>query len=228
VDAALDAGAHLESLFHETGIEQALADRARSTGVDVLEVEPGGLGRVLSTRTPQPVAAVAPWNDVDLDSLVGPDTFLAVLLGVGDPGNAGTLVRSAAAAGASGVVFSRGSVDPYNPKCVRASAGALFATAIVRDLDPADVLGRLAGAGVRRVAAHPSAGTPHHDADLTGPVALLLGGEAAGLPDGALAEVDEVVTVPMVGPGESLNVAMAGTVLLFEAARQRADRRVAE
>jgi TrmH family RNA methyltransferase len=136
---------------------------------------------------------------------------VVVLAGVSDPGNAGTVIRSAAAAGAAGVLVTPGSVDPTNPKVVRASAGALFAlpVATVEDLSTLGLttVGAVAG------------GLSPDEVDLSGPVALVLGGEAAGLPEDEL--FDTEVALPLGGGVESLNVAMAATVLLYEARRQR-------
>jgi TrmH family RNA methyltransferase len=147
--------------------------------------------------------------------------LVLVLAGVGDPGNAGTLLRSAEAAGATAVWATAGTVDLYAPKTVRASAGALFHVPVRDGLDGPAALDGLRAAGVRVLGTAASGGTPVDQADLTGPVAFVLGNEAHGL-DGVWAgAVDEWLTIPMVGRAESLNVAMAGTLLCFEAARQR-------
>jgi TrmH family RNA methyltransferase len=147
-----------------------------------------------------------------------------VCVGVGDPGNLGTILRSAAASGCRAVVCCGGSVDPYNPKCVRASAGALLRVAVVTGGDPIPVLEQLRARGWECVASVPRGGTSHTDADLSGPVALLLGNEARGLDPQVEALVDRSVTVEIAESAESLNVAMAATVLAFEARRQRESR----
>jgi TrmH family RNA methyltransferase len=136
---------------------------------------------------------------------------VVVLAGVSDPGNAGTVIRSAVAAGAAGVLLTPGSVDPTNPKVVRASAGAIFALPVA-SVDDVSALGLTTVGAV-------AGGLSPDDVDLAGPIALILGGEASGLPDGEL--YDTEVALPLDGGVESLNVAMAGTVLLYEARRQR-------
>ena len=137
---------------------------------------------------------------------------------IGDPGNAGTLMRSAVAAGAGAVGLGAGSVDAYNPKVVHASAGACFAIRIMEGEPAVDMLEALGARDVCRIGTAATGGIAPEAADLRVPVAIVLGHEAHGLaPDLPL---DETVTIPMAA-GESLNVAMAGTVLLFEAARQR-------
>ncbi len=196
--------------------------RAESLGVKVRPVAPGVLQRVGSTSSPQPLMAVAQMLHLTIEEGIealgtepGP---VLVLGGVSDPGNAGTLVRSAAAGGGRMVLFADGSVDPYNPKVVRASAGALFRTAlVVASLRSA--IDQLVAAGFEVFAASATRGTPHHAHDLAGRVAIVLGNEARGLPE--TARNLPLITVPIDAEVDSLNVAMAGTVICFEAKRQR-------
>jgi TrmH family RNA methyltransferase len=217
---ALDAGVKLEAIFTAPDVSgvRPLLERALDGGVRVHTMQPGLIERVADTVTPQPVMAIAPWIDVALDEVRGGD-FFVVCVDVRDPGNAGTVLRTAEAAGASAVVFCDGSVDVFNPKTVRASAGSLFHVPIVNGGSVTDVLGTLAGWGVHRLGTVARGGSPYDDIDLTGAVALVLGNEAHGLPDGV--PLDETVTIPMTGRGESLNVGMAAAVLAFEVARQR-------
>ena len=186
----------------------------------VHRLAPGVLERVADTATPQPVLAVARRPVLGLDDLAGAD-LLVVGVDVRDPGNAGTLVRSAEAAGAQGVVFCRGSVDVTNPKTVRASAGALFHVPVVEGGDPQEVLGVLGDRGLVRIGAAARGGEQPDRVDFTRPVALVLGNEAWGLPEPVMAALDGVVTIPMPGRAESLNLGMAASILLYEACRQR-------
>jgi len=195
--------------------------RAAGAGVRISRLAPGVLERVAGTVTPQPLLAVAPWCDVPLDDVLGA-TFVVVCADLRDPGNAGTVLRSAEGAGAGAVVLCDGSVEAFNPKTVRASAGALFHVPVVQGGPPEEVLDRLGAAGLRRLGASADGGVPHTATDLTGPVALVLGNEASGLPPGLAERLDAMVTVPLVGRSESLNVGMAAAVLCFEVARQRA------
>jgi len=133
----------------------------------------------------------------------------------------GTLVRTAEAAGAGAVVVAGTSADLFGPKAVRSSAGAVFHVPLVVAPDGDDALDALAAAGLRLVGTAADAATAHDEADLTGPLALVLGNEADGLPPAVLERVDERVAIPIEGRAESLNVAAAGAVLCFEAARQR-------
>jgi TrmH family RNA methyltransferase len=218
IEEALDAGVAIEAVFAAPDAPRPLLQRALDAGVRVHELEPGLIERVADTVTPQPVMAIAPWIDVPLADVSGAD-FLVVCVDVRDPGNAGTVLRSAEAAGASAVVFCDGSVDVFNPKTVRASAGSLFHVAVVNGGPVSDVLATIRGWGARTLGTVARDGTPYDDVDLTGPVALVVGNEAHGLPDGL--ELDESVTIPMAGSSESLNVGMAAAVICFEVARQR-------
>jgi RNA methyltransferase, TrmH family len=226
---AMAAGVAVESVFVDRSLMangaatvQHLLDQAYASGSRVYELEPGVLARVADTVTPQPVLAVVPQIDVPLARLgeIGVD-LVVVCVEVRDPGNAGTVLRSAEAAGAGGVVCCDGSVDLFNPKTVRASAGALFHVPVVSGGDALAVLDQLGRWGLRRLGTASHGGLDYDVADLSGPVALVVGNEAHGLPADLQAVMDGVVTIPMAGRAESLNVGMAAAVLCFEAARQR-------
>lgn len=188
--------------------------------VPLFELAPGVVERVADTVSPQPVLATVAYLDVELDALAEA-SFLVVCVDVRDPGNLGTVLRSAEAAGAHGVVCCGGSVDLYNPKTVRASAGTLFHVPVVAGGDPVEVLEHIGGWGVRRLGTAARRGADYASFDLTQPVAFVLGNEANGLPPEVDALLDGHVTIPMAGRAESLNVGMAASVLCFEAARQR-------
>jgi RNA methyltransferase, TrmH family len=207
VREAIAAGVELEDVY----VDESLAGSFPGE----LVVREGVLARVGSTETPQPVLAVARLRPASLTDIAGA-AFVLVAAGVADPGNLGTMLRSAEAAGAAGLVTTAGSVDPWNPKCVRASAGALFHVAVVPDVPPPS----LRSLGVPLVGTAATGGAVYTDAGaLAAPLALVLGGEAHGVPDDV--PIDRVVTIPHAGRAESLNVAMAAAVLSFEAARQR-------
>jgi TrmH family RNA methyltransferase len=196
---------------------RAVAERAAALGVEVRELAPGVAARVADTNHTQGVFVVAPKPRTTLAALDDADLIL-VCAAVADPGNAGTVLRSATAAGVDGVVLGAGSVDAYNPKVVRASAGACFTFPIVEDVAVVDTLETLGARGWQRVAAVPTGGVTPEACDLTARTAIVVGHETRGL--GGALPVDDTVTIPMAG-AESLNLAMAATVLVFEAARQR-------
>jgi RNA methyltransferase, TrmH family len=222
---ALDAGTRVDEVVAAPGCPDDLLARAAAAGATVRRTRAGDLARVVDTVTPQGVAAVARIPGTSpAEAAAGAGPLALVLVSVGDPGNAGTLMRSAEAAGAGAVLFCDDAVDPFGPKCVRSSAGSLFRLAVVRACRWGDAAGALAAAGVRTVATLARGAPPYDDADLADPVAVVLGSEAHGLPDHVAAGADAAVTIPMAGRAESLNVAMAGTILCFEAARQRRSR----
>ncbi len=214
VAEALSAGVELEAIYAEDGAADSLGHPA----VPVVEVGAGVVTRVASTVTPQPVLAVARAAPARLTELAGA-TFVVVAAGLADPGNVGTLLRTAEAAGAGGVILTAGSVDVYNPKCVRASAGALFHVPVVTDVDLAPLVTWCRRQGLAIVGTAPTGGTAYDRCDLQRPLALVLGSEAHGLP--ARLPVDDILTIPHAGRAESLNVAMAAAVVCFEVARQR-------
>lgn len=223
LEAALDRGAELECAYVGPGADRAFAplvDRLRALDVPIEVLKEGVLERIGDTVTPQPVLAVASMALADLDDL-GAHGPVLVAVTVRDPGNAGTLLRSAEAAGTAGVVFCGNSVDPYAPKVVRSSGGAVFGIPVVEEDDPVKVLDALGRQGRRRLAAVATGGEHLERVDLTGSVAIVVGNEAAGLPPDLASHLDGNVTIPVDPPAESLNVGMAGTVLAFEAARQR-------
>ncbi len=221
--AALDRGAELESAYVGPGADRAFAAliaRLRDLDVPIEELKDGVLERIGDTVTPQPVLAVAAVPAIDIDD-VGADGLVLVAVTVRDPGNAGTLLRSGEAAGAAGVLFCGNSVDPHAPKVVRSSGGAVFGIPVVEADDPVKVLDALGRHGRRRLAAVAAGGEHLEHADLTGSIAIVLGNEASGLPDELAANLDGQISIPVEPPAESLNVGMAGTVIAFEAARQR-------
>jgi RNA methyltransferase, TrmH family len=196
-----------------------LVERLEYAGVPVVDLREGALEKIATTRTPQPVVGVAPIRAESLDA-IATGGHVVVVVDVADPGNAGTVLRSAEASGAAAVIFGGASVDAHNPKVVRASAGAIFSVPVVEEDDPVAVLDRLAAAGRCRLGATPSGGTPYDRAPLAD-AAIVLGGEAHGLPPAVVDTLDDKVSIPMAATTESLNVAMAATVLCFEAQRQR-------
>lgn len=219
VGEALEQPGHLLSLF-VIDVMEPPAVRARQSGVEVHEVSPDVMAKLTSTVTPQGIVGVSPFLDVASDVL--PDTgCIAVLHEVRDPGNAGTVLRSADAAGAEGVVFTTSSVDAYNPKTVRSSAGSIYHLPISRGEGTAAVLQGFRDRGMRILAMDGHGEEDLYAADLSGPTAFVFGNEAYGLPADVLATADVTVRVPHQGKAESLNLAAAATVCLFEWGRRR-------
>ncbi|MCC2683718.1 MAG: methyltransferase, partial [Paenibacillaceae bacterium] len=192
------------------------------------------LAQLCDAATPQGVVAVAampPREGAALERAAAwaadPQALVVVVDGVQDPGNLGTIIRSADAVAATGVIVGRGSADVYNPKTLRATMGSLFHLPIVSGVDLPPLLAQVADAageapgGPQVIGATLRTELSCYDADLTRPTWLVLGNEGAGVSSAVAACVTREVLIPMPGRAESLNVAMAGTVLLFEALRQR-------
>lgn len=171
---------------------------------------------------PQGAAALARWKEFSLEdvlakSKVGP---LLAIAGVQDPGNLGTILRSAEAFGAGGVLLGEGTVSPFNPKVVRASAGSVFRLPVAR-AKLSGALGLMKEQSLRLVATASHKGTPLAQANLSGPLAIFVGSEGAGLSRGLIKEMDEIVAIPQAPQVESLNVGVATSIVLYEVMRQR-------
>ncbi len=224
VEAALDADAAIEAIYCDTGATgiaalEPLIERARARGVRVHGLEPGVIERVSDTVTPQPILAVAHFVDRALETITS--GVVIVLVDVRDPGNIGAVLRSADAAGIDAVIMSDGCADLYNPKTVRASAGSLFHLPVVRGGTPDAVLSHLEACGFVTCATLARSANDYADARLFPPLALVFGNEARGLDADIADRCAESISVPIAGGAESLNVAMAATVIAFELARRR-------
>ncbi len=213
------AGWDFEAQFVPEGSSAAVAGAG-----SVFELAPGVLERVASTQNPRAPVAIVRMATAHPDVVLAGAGVALVLDRISDPGNLGTVIRSAEAAGVDVVVLTPGSADPYNPKVVRSSAGAIFhVPVLVAELSQVE----RAGFELVGTSSHGFAGRTvmtYTQADLTGRIALVMGNEAAGLPDAwtdTVGPVHRWVTIPHRGRSESLNVAMAATVLAFESTRQR-------
>jgi TrmH family RNA methyltransferase len=178
--------------------------------------------RVASTQSPQGIAALVELARGDLDAVIRRhDTLLVVACGLQDPGNLGTIMRSAVALGATGLLCLKETVSPFNPKAARASAGAIFHLPIITGLDAADLFPRLSAAHVRTIGAERESPHALHQTDLQGPLAVLIGKEATGLSQDILNRADMLLSIPIRPGMDSVNAATAAGIFLYEAARQR-------
>jgi RNA methyltransferase, TrmH family len=224
---ALEVGHGVEALYLDeeaSGFEH-LVELAARHQVPVLRVAAGVLGAVTDTITPRPLVAVVEIPPATLDQVVERATSgrrpVVVLAELRDPGNVGTIIRAADASGAAGVVCTTGTVDPWAPKVVRSSAGSVLHLPLVTGVEPSEALLALRAGGIPVHVTAADAGVPYDEAPLAGAVALVLGNEAHGVPDDLATAADAIVTIPMDGRTKSLNVAVAASVLLFDAQRQR-------
>ncbi len=171
---------------------------------------------------PQGVAALARWKEFALEDVLAksPAGPILVIAGVQDPGNLGTILRSAEAFGAGGVLLGEGTVSPYNPKVVRASAGSIFRLPVAR-AKLSESLGGMKAHGLCLVGTASHRGTPLDQAKLSGPLAIFIGSEGAGLSRYLIPQMNKVVAIPQAPQVESLNVGVAASIVLYEVARQR-------
>jgi TrmH family RNA methyltransferase len=210
------------SLDAPEGDLEALLAELRRAGAAVAELDPTAFASIASTVTPQPVIATVaqPWSRLE-EAVTRDGSFVLVAAGVREPGNAGTLIRTAAAAGADAIVFCDDPVDVANPKAVRASAGAIFRIPVVARADVGALWERLEHCGLTSVGMSGSSERAYDAVDYTMPVAIVVGNEAHGISDPVAAHLAARVAIPMARGVESLNVAAAAAVVVFEAARQR-------
>jgi TrmH family RNA methyltransferase len=225
VHDAVDAGITLTAVAI-TGTpssprDTALVDRlARQT--DVFAVTPSVMDAMSPVRTPSGIVALAIRHPSPLPRLFEPRPALIVLADdIQDPGNVGAIVRSVEAGGGTGVLFTGASADPWGWKALRASMGSTFRLPVASVRDATAAIDAVRRAGLAVIATVPRAGVSPHEVDLRRSCALLVGAEGAGLGDELVRQADEALTIPMRAPVESLNVAVAAALLIYEARRQR-------
>lgn len=227
-DAALSSGAEIECAIVSPRLASApegpdLLRRLAAAGAMVYQAADRLLDSLQDARSPEPVLLVVRRRRLDAGELLdGADRapWIVVAFGVQDPGNLGTLVRTADACGASGLIAAGDGADLHHPRTVRATAGSIFRLPVSHS-EAQPLLDRLRARGYRQVAADPAAGTDYDAFDWSGSLALWLGSEGSGLPRGLASAMDATVRIPMRPGVESLSVGAAAAVLLYEARRAR-------
>lgn len=232
LERAVSAGVHIDEVVFAPELGNAsgrsVVARVQSAGIRVSEFSASAFERASLREGPDGVLAVArTWRSHPERLGLGSAPLLLVIDGVEKPGNLGALLRSADAANASAVLACGEGTDPFNPNVVRASMGSLFALPVVVSRE-AEARAFLTRAGIRTVASTPKGPSEYWDADMSGPVALVVGAEHQGLSESWLQHADELVRIPMAGSADSLNVATSGALLLYEALRQRRERETAD
>lgn len=197
---------------------QVLLEELTRQGVEVQPVAEHVMQAASDTQTPQGILAVLEMHSLPLPERID---FALIADGIRDPGNLGTMLRTACAAGVDAVLLPPGNSDPYSPKVLRGAMGAHFRLPI-HSLPWEEIEALLGKSGARRYLADPGGGLPYYQADFRAPLALVIGGEAAGASEKAMKHIDTSVHIPMPGEIESLNAAAAAAILLFEVRRQRA------
>ena len=213
----------VESIFY-TAIEddrtRAVLEKAAEQQLKLYCVSENVMKKIADTETPQGIIAVCKMQDTQLEDLLASGKMLLVLDRVGDPGNVGTMLRTADAAGLGGLVLLKGSVDIYAPKTVRSSMGSLFHVPVLAGVSEQDFIESAHRAGYELLVTCLDGADNLYKADLHGRLAFVMGNEANGVSTGLLAAADKRVFIPMAGRAESLNVAMAAGIVMFEALRQ--------
>jgi RNA methyltransferase, TrmH family len=218
---AIRSGVEIASVFFRSGDGALLSQIGLPATVEVIELPTEIFASAVTTESPQGIAALVAPKIFSLDdALRGEPPLVVVAAGLQDPGNLGTLIRSAEAFGASGVIALPGTVSQWNSKATRASSGSVFRLPVV-SADEDEVFSRLRSLGVNVFAGVAEQGVSAVDSELTGPTAFLIGNEGRGLSPELLEQANARITIPCPGPVESLNAAIAGSVLLYEASRQR-------
>ena len=223
VEEAIRSGLRLSTVFFgESARERAHKLLPQlSAHTEALLLPDDVFASAVPSETPRGIAALVRPKLFALDDVFSPPpALLVVTAGLQDPGNLGTIARSAEAFGVSGLLLGERTVSPWNWKAMRASAGSLFRLPTLK-VELARALAEIKSRGVRVLATSSHKGTLIAEADLRGPVALLIGGEGAGIPKDVLAQADEVVAIPQSARVESLNAGVAASIILYEAARQR-------
>ncbi len=227
VGQALDAGAPIAEVIYSTGVIRLpgggeLMDRVFKAGFRAVEVSESLFKHISNTENPQPVMAVIDIRYHTPDDLPEEQDLLLVIAdAIQDPGNLGTIIRTADAAGAQAVMLLKGTTDPYSPKAVRSTMGSIFSIPVMAQNNTGELFCRLKERGVRLIAASPEGGTAYWDADFRGSIAIIIGNEANGISETAREYSDLCVALPMNGRAESLNAAVACGILLYKALEQR-------
>ncbi len=223
LEEAIRSGMRFKAvLFRESS--QAVADRLLpqlASQVETAVLPDEVFASAVATETPQGVAALVKVKPCTLeDVLRASEPVLLAIAGIQDPGNLGTMLRSAEAFGASGALLGEGTTSQFNPKAIRASVGSVFRLPVAR-VELLVAVEAMKSRGLRLVGTSSHKGTPAPETDLRGPLALVIGSEGAGLPREIMSRLDLIVAVPHSPRVESLNAAIAASILLYEAARQR-------
>jgi len=216
VEAVIAASSLVQ--HHGKGVLKLAEQRA----VQIVWISERLMDAVAESKTPQPVMAVVKMHEYSIDTLLSHDPGLVIVAHqLQDPGNLGTIIRTAEAVKASGIAYTANTVDPFSPKAVRASMGSILRLPVVRINEVMDFLHLSKERGFRTIAAAMTGERTHFDVDLKKPTVVVLGQEGGGLPRDLMSAVDHCVRIPMSASIDSLNVATSAAVILYEAVRQR-------
>lgn len=224
IEEAIKTNQEIDSIIYvkEKGLPEQILDLINENGsnIDLFATSNVIFNKLAETETPQGVIAVIKQNEWKSEQILASNkSFFLLIDQIQDPGNLGSIIRSADAAGVEAVILGKGTVDLYNSKVIRSTMGSIFHLPIL-SVELTDFIKELQTRGVNIIGTSPYAKEMYYDVDLQGKVAILVGNEANGLQDHRLTQVDKMAKIPIIGQAESLNVAMATTIMLFERVRQ--------
>lgn len=222
IEEALKSGARVKFVLCSDQCRESVLETAESLKLETVRVEEKEFQVISGTKTPQGVLAVVEKLKNNADLVFGAkDAFVLICDGIQDPGNLGAMIRTAAAAGCTGVIISDDSVDIYNPKVVRATGGNLFRVPFIAEADVREAVKKLKSNGIAVIGTDAGARTAVYDIVLKRPFAVIIGSEGSGIKKDVLSLCGRTVNIPMAAGVESLNAAVSAAVILFEAVRQR-------
>ena len=223
IDEALRSGLHITECLASPAADKFLDSlpSAERKSLHILRTTEKLFNQISATEHPQGIAALVKPREYTLDDLTRGLPLIVALFGVQDPGNVGAAIRSAEAFGATGVVTTKGTADPWSAKAMRASAGSGLRLPLLRGLSPAIALAQFRAAGLQLIATTSKSSPSSPPSSFRAPSAILIGNEGSGLPAEIQRSADSTFAIPMSGPVESLNAAIAASVILYEAQRQR-------
>lgn len=227
VEEAVDAGTNIKYVLYSSKILSSLRgslllEKFQKLGIEAFLVEESIFEDLSDTENPQGILAVAEIIHSSFSHIdIGQESLILLIDGVQDPGNLGTMIRTACAAGASGVILTKGTVDLFNPKVIRATMGTIFQIPVIFDENNEKILDFLKSNGFRILVADAKGKRHYYESALIGPVVWVLGNEANGPGEFFQTYGDEILSIPLLGKAESLNVAVAAGILLFDHVRRR-------
>jgi TrmH family RNA methyltransferase len=226
VNDAIDNGQQIERVIISEKLESLhggsqLIERVKGCCSDCAMVPDKLFGEISDTQTPQGILAVLKKKEYDLNRVINEGSSVVLLDCLQDPGNVGTIIRTADAAGISGVLMSKGCVDLYSPKVLRSTMGSIFHLPIFEGLQISETIRLLKNCQYKVVASHLSGRSNYFQEDMTGRCAIIVGNEANGITEETAEMADRLVKIPMPGRAESLNASVAASVMIYEVVRQK-------
>lgn len=226
VDEALKEKAPISTVLlsdrlYETRGGDEILSRIRGENYETYHLPDKLFQEISDTENPQGIMAVVKMNQLKLEEVIGDGDFFLILDSLQDPGNMGTIIRTADAAGVEGIIISRGCVDIYNPKVLRSTMGSVFHVPFCLSENLPDTISKLKGKGLKVFAAHLNGEINYFDCDMKNNSAIIIGNEANGISKEVSEQADTLIKIPMPGRSESLNASVAASLLMYEVVRQR-------